>query len=381
MRGRLLGIQGSSLQFQSKLQNFNIPIDLLVQCVRVELPTENNQPSALFQIEERHGKVRAELTDGSVFEFMAKEIEKALIQGSSDLYGALSIPIESVQELTIGDFENWRHKKSFQQWTLQPAREPDFGNDDAGDSGSGNGKSNGLRKSDKKFTGSVSTEAPVKVDPAKSKVIAEEASAKLIALQDTTSSAPSTKTSSSQELGKVIINATDRTLRFPVSINQREGLVEYMLVTEEGKTHESVFKTSAKALHIHLGLLLLGGKPVYVSQLSSDPNTIPPGDPIEIELTWNENGESRTHRLGTFVVTRNNSETLSPGPWHYNGSIVTREGILAESVGSIISLRLDAEAILNNPRPGRLNDDLHYVNTTALPEVFEDMQMVFKVGK
>ncbi len=384
MRGRLLGIQGASLQFQSKLQNFNIPIERLVQCVRVELPTENNQPSTLFEIEERHGKVRAELTDGSVFEFMAKEIEKALIQGSSDLYGALSIPIESVQELTIGDFENWRHKKSFQQWTLQPAREPDFGNeDDDGNSGSGNGRSNGLKKPDKKSTGSANTEVPLKVDPAEaeSKVISEEASAKLIALQDTSSSAPSTKTSSSQELGKVIINATDRTLRFPVSINQREGLVEYMLVTEEGKTHESVFKTAAKALHIHLGLLLLGGNPVYVTQLSSNPNNIPPGDPIEIELTWNENGESRIRRLGTFVVTRNNSETLSPGPWHYNGSIVTREGILAESVGSIISLRLDAEAIMNNPRPGRLDDNLHHVNTSALPEVFEDIQMVFKLGK
>jgi hypothetical protein len=297
------------------------------------------------------------------------------------LYGALSIPIEAVQELTIGDFENWRHKKSFQQWTLKPAREPDFGNDDDSDNTSGNGKSNGSKKPDKKSTGNVSTEAPVKVDPAKLKVKAEEESAKLIALQDTSSSVPATQISSSQELGKVIINATDRTLRFPVAINQREGLVEYMLVTQEGKTHESVFKTDAKALHIHLGLLLLGGKPVYVTQLSSDPNIIPPGDPIEIELTWNENGESRTRRLGTFVVTRNNSETLSHGPWHYNGSIVTREGILAESVGSIISLRLDAEAILNNPRPGRLNDDLHYVNTTALPEVFEDMQMVFKVGK
>lgn len=383
MRGRLLGIQGASLQFQSKLQNFNIPIERLVQCVRVELPTENNQPSALFQIEERHGKVRAELTDGSVFEFMAREIEKALIRGSSDLYGALSIPIESVQELTIGDFENWRHKKSFQQWTLQPAREPDFGIDDDDDvNTSGNRKSNGLTTPDRKSSGNSSTEVPVKVDPAEaeSKDIAEEASAKLTALQDT-SSATSTQRSSSAELGKVVINAADRTLRFPVSINQREGLVEYMLVTHEGKTHESVFKTDAQALHIHLGLLLLGGKPDYITQLSSDPDAIPPGDPIDIELTWNQNGESHSRRLGTFAITRNNSESLAPGPWHYNGSIVTSEGILAESVGSIISLRLDPEAILNNPRPGRLNDDLHYVNTTALPEVFEDMLMVFKVGK
>ena len=55
-------------------------------------------------------------------------------------------------------------------------------------------------------------------------------------------------------------------------------------------------------------------------------------------------------------------------------------GIEAQGSGSIVSLRLDPGALLNNPRPGRMNDELHHVNTTALPTETSRLHMVMRLA-
>jgi hypothetical protein len=168
-------------------------------------------------------------------------------------------------------------------------------------------------------------------------------------------------------LGMVTLDKQRRAVSFPVVVNQREGVVEYAVVTAKGKTHESVFRTEAEPRHIHLAMLLLGAHAANTNVLPAEPAAPLPGERILAAVLWTgADGETR-RPLEEFIVTTNHFQPLPAGPWVYNGSHIVEGTFVAQSEGAIISLHTDPNALINNPRPGRENDDLHYVNAKALP--------------
>jgi hypothetical protein len=168
-------------------------------------------------------------------------------------------------------------------------------------------------------------------------------------------------------LGLVRVNAQERWLSFPAAINQRTGVVEYVVVTTTGKTHESVLRTEAEPYHIHAGMLLLGAQPPSTPTFPADLATPPPGDPVRLEVVWSTPDGPVQRPLEDFVVTTNQWQMLPRGPWAYNGSYLSRGVFVAQNEGSIVALQIDPSALINNPRSGRDNDDLHFVNPTVLP--------------
>ena len=61
-------------------------------------------------------------------------------------------------------------------------------------------------------------------------------------------------------IGAVTVDAKLRAVAFPAKVNQLVGLIEYAIVTETGKVHESFLSTKVKPSDIHAGVLLLGVK-------------------------------------------------------------------------------------------------------------------------
>jgi hypothetical protein len=168
-------------------------------------------------------------------------------------------------------------------------------------------------------------------------------------------------------MGAVTLDKEQRAVSFPATINQRTGIVEYAVVTTAGKTHESVFKTEAQPFHIHLGMLLLGARPANTNYRTANLTT-PPGEPVLIEVSWKEDGRVVRRPLEDFIATMTaTNRSLPAGPWAYNGSYMMSKTFIAQRDGSIISVHVDPDALVNNPRPGRENDDLHCVNTPLLP--------------
>ena len=62
-------------------------------------------------------------------------------------------------------------------------------------------------------------------------------------------------------VGDVTVDAKLDAVVFPAKVNQLVGLIEYALVTENGKIHESFLSTKVSPSDIHGALLLLGAKP------------------------------------------------------------------------------------------------------------------------
>ena len=179
--------------------------------------------------------------------------------------------------------------------------------------------------------------------------------------------------------GLVQLDKEHRALSFPVVVNQRTGVVEYAVVSSAGKTHESIFRTEAQPAHIHVAMLLLGASPAGTNRFPANLAESPPGERVRVEVAWRAGGQIERRAMEELIVAGNQPRPLSAGAWIYNGSHLARRNFVAQRDGSIVSVHIDPDALVNNPRPGRENDDLHAVNTAALPPDGVPVEVIFRL--
>lgn len=172
------------------------------------------------------------------------------------------------------------------------------------------------------------------------------------------------------KLGLVEFNATSKTLAIPVRVNMVENPVEYVLVHEDGKKHESILTTTARPEHIHLACLLLGTTPLSIQNWPKDQQGIPKLNCAQVQLKWATNGPDRVVDIAELITFQNHPNTSSEypkGPWLYSGSYFRGGGFAAQAEGSIISIIGDHAALINGLRSTRQNDEQHIPNPAALP--------------
>ena len=160
-RGRFLGFRGQTVQFDSKLQKFSIPIDRVARVVDVSgnslqlsvvssqlqenvgssdpSLTENRKPKTLTKNsstdtstkarvlgQNYSPEVRVTLTDGSILIFQPLEVRDGQLMGRSPVYGELSVPVSSIEYLYFGEKAK-SFKAAFEKWSVRPAKEPTYG--------------------------------------------------------------------------------------------------------------------------------------------------------------------------------------------------------------------------------------------------------------
>ncbi len=174
--------------------------------------------------------------------------------------------------------------------------------------------------------------------------------------------------------GVVVAHPPTRKVSFPAILNQTNGLVEYAVVTDYGKTHESLLVTTALPMDVQSALLLLRARPSGTNGLATGTTRVPAGSAIQARVLWTSpSGTPTSAPLSQcFALTKGGTQgaitgSLKSGPWLFNGSMITPEGFGAHFEGSIIALILDPIAILNNPGPDRDNDDIHIPAADQLP--------------
>jgi hypothetical protein len=170
------------------------------------------------------------------------------------------------------------------------------------------------------------------------------------------------------ELGSVRLSKRERTVTFPATATVFPSMaLEYAVVHKTGKTHETLFVTATKAQDIHLAMLLLGARPAMTNAFPEDLAQPPPGDKVDVEVTWDIKGKKKKQMLEELILSRATGKALPRGPWYYNGSNFSEGMFTAQRDGSLISIHIDPDALINNPRAGRENDDLHIPNMKTVP--------------
>jgi hypothetical protein len=201
------------------------------------------------------------------------------------------------------------------------------------------------------------------------------------------------------ELGLVRLNQQERSVTFPAELNTNDGLLEYLLVTTSGKTHESLLRTRADPLHIQLSLLLLNGKPgefqipkSITSQAAqgdkgeltpiNDPSPVKlSGDPVQIEISWEHEGKKQVYAAEGLLMNANTKLPISNPKWIFNGSRSVEGKFMGQVTGSIISLITDPDAIVNNQAPGHENDEIWGINAKVLPAVNHPVFVTIRLPK
>ena len=140
-RGKLLGFNGETIQFDSKLRQFSVPIDRVARVVDVSKEAVSrqqpavsketiNRPKASYAENQKltatQYEVSIRLTDGSILIFEPLEVVDDKLLGRSPIYGALTVPIDSIQHLYFGDTTD-SFEAAFEAWVVRPAKEPQFG--------------------------------------------------------------------------------------------------------------------------------------------------------------------------------------------------------------------------------------------------------------
>ncbi|HUR45018.1 MAG TPA: YdjY domain-containing protein [Candidatus Saccharimonadales bacterium] len=177
------------------------------------------------------------------------------------------------------------------------------------------------------------------------------------------------------QIGKVRLDQKKRCVSFPAVINMNQALVEYLVVSANGKTHESLLKTTAEPYHIHTAMLLLGAKGTQGRPFPEDKRKAIPGDAVKIEVSWDEQGKRKTCQAEDLIVDQTTKRSVSAGDWTYVGSNVEEGVFRAQQEGSIISLIEDPDALVNNPRPGRDNDDNWRIKSEGLPPLDSEVEV------
>jgi len=182
------------------------------------------------------------------------------------------------------------------------------------------------------------------------------------------------------QVGLVRLDKTSNTISFPAAVNLREETVEYAVVHKTGKAHESVFRTEARPQDIHVAALLLGWNPVMTNWFGADGKAPPRGEKVLVEVNWT-NGNARVqYPMEDLIWDREAKKTLPRGEWIYNGSNFSEGAFTAQRDGSIISIHIDPDALMNNPRRGRENDDLHVPNSAKLPPLGSSVQISIRLS-
>lgn len=195
------------------------------------------------------------------------------------------------------------------------------------------------------------------------------------------------------EFGSIRLDKNTRTVTFPAKLNMSEGLIEYLICTPRGSTHESLILTETEPRDLHFAMLLLDAK--GAGTLAPAPGDAPPsqinadylktaprlkGDNLAISLKWKDvGGKERSTPVEDWVLNARLKKPAPRGPWIYTGSMFADNQFLAQLQGNVASLVSSPAALINNPRQGSDDDQIWNVNTKAVPPVETPVEVTIKL--
>lgn len=126
-RGRLLGFNGGTIQFDSKLRKLTIPINRVARIIDVSRSEE--QPNKLVGGNNASNLVQITLADRSILIFEPLRSQDDMLFGHSPIYGAVAVPMNSIHYLHFGGYKGESLKPVFEEWVIRSSKEPEFGSD------------------------------------------------------------------------------------------------------------------------------------------------------------------------------------------------------------------------------------------------------------
>ena len=190
------------------------------------------------------------------------------------------------------------------------------------------------------------------------------------------------------QVGRIIFDQKTREVRFPAKVNMVEGLLEFLLVHQNGKVHESLLTTDISPTHLNLAFTLLryppsrelyalpndhGGTSNNFPEVAED---VKAGARIKIEVEWKEGEKPRRLTANEMIQHTVKASAMSAGPWVYGGSEFNDEKFAPESSGDLIAIFTANSALINYPGKDDDNDEVWIPYPKRVPAVGTDVTVI-----
>ena len=178
-------------------------------------------------------------------------------------------------------------------------------------------------------------------------------------------------------VGAALVDTRDRTVECPAEINMDEGAIEYLAVSQGGKTHESLLRVDVRPLHLQIALLMLDLEPRNVLRQQGE-KTTPQGDPVELRVRWKDrDGQKHDVRAEEMVTDARSDKPMPPHNWVFTGSRILKQGFEADLEKSLVAVWHDPAAILDNPLPAG-GDNAYLVNSKRTPRRGTHVELILR---
>jgi len=190
-------------------------------------------------------------------------------------------------------------------------------------------------------------------------------------------------------IGEVTLNKETREIRFPALVNLKDGLLEYLIVHQNGKIHESLFRTDVSPTSINLALTLLRYKPskelyripkepgVLSGDFYKEPEETKLASRITIEVEYEKDGEKKRIPVNDWIRHDTTGKAMPPTAWVYGGSEFYDGIFVPESTGDIAAIYLTNSTLINYPGDDNFNDEVWSSFSERIPELDTKITLIF----
>ena len=190
------------------------------------------------------------------------------------------------------------------------------------------------------------------------------------------------------QIGQIIFDQKTREIRFPAKVNMVEGLLEFLLVHENGKLHESLLMTGISPTQLNLAFTLLRYPPSReLYPLPNDkggasneypdvPAEVKAAARIAIDVEWKDGEKTRRLPANELIQHTVKSTSMPAGPWLYGGSEFNDGKFAPETSGDIIAIFTTNSALVVYPGKDDDNDDVWTPYPKRVPAVGTEVTLI-----
>ena len=161
-------------------------------------------------------------------------------------------------------------------------------------------------------------------------------------------------------VGLVTVHPATHELSFPATYNLRQGILEVLIATPEGRLHESLLRSAARPLQLQTALILLGLR----NGARLPGGTVPQGDIVDLELEWRRpDGALARLPVEQWIHDTKTNQPSARFGWVFTGVTFTNGVANAEIEGNLVVNYAVGDTVLDLPDAAAGDDTRFVVNT------------------
>jgi len=192
------------------------------------------------------------------------------------------------------------------------------------------------------------------------------------------------------KIGEVKLNKKTKEITFPAEIGNPQDIIEYLLVSQHGKIHESLLTTKIRPLHLNIAFKLLsyteskelfrilGDDFMMTDKYHQETADTKKAARFNIFISWKKDGTEHSYHINELIFNDTTQKHAEIQPYIYGGSYLRQGKFQADLTGDIVAIFTDRGAVANFSNKGNDDDTIWFANTERLPDADTKLTITLK---